>query len=347
MKNIYFILVLTILSACGSNGSAPFNSSMIRASSGQYLYVVSGTCYGGGVATSAGPANTVVKYNLADGSFKSLVVDYNQLSPGDSPVAIADYDSNRLLVLVENASGRRIDLVQKDGSAVLTYLTNSAVFATVMRSFVLLSDFSILISKTTAVEKFNSGKSRVLSGVNPYVNAPAGSCATSTTLISSVVAHSSGKIIYTHAAASPNNLIGVINSTGYNVAADCNSGTAAPTALALPTRAIFHPNGKLLVSFGSITAANNYIYSYDFNGATGAITNPVAVFNDGGTIVNGPSSMAVDINSNDVFVTNVTSSFNTIERFHFVNNSLSRTTSQTFIPYGAYTRCISDMRVMN
>lgn len=350
-KNVKFVYrviafgFLFCILGCGDKASAPFNNGAYGLGSEKYLYVASGACYGGGVATSAGPANTISKFNLTTGSLEKVVIDYNKLAPGDSPVAIYDYDSDNILVLIENAAGRRIDKVQKDGSGYTTFIVNATALNAVMRSMVLLNDFSLLVSKSSAVEKFNSAKARVTQGANPYVNAPAAPCATSTTLISSVAVHSSGKIVYTHAAATPNNRFGVISATGYAAAPDCLSGTAGPVTTALPTRALFHSGGKLLISFGSTTAASNLIYSYDFNGTSGAVTNPVAVFNDN-SVVNGPSSMAEDPDSGDVFVASVTSTFNTIERFHFSNNLLTRASGNTFIPYSVYTRCVADMKVM-
>lgn len=332
--------------SCGDQASAPFNDAALGNFNAKSLYVVSGSCYGGGVVVSTGPANTISKFNLATGQLEKVIMDYNQVAPGDTPIAIHEYDSTRIMVLVENTGGRRLDLVRKDGTGASTYLINATALSGIMRSFVLLNDFGVLVSKSTAIEKFNSGKARVTVGANPYVNAPAGSCATSTTLISSVTAHSSGKIVYTHAAATPNNKIGVISSTGYSVVGDCLSGTAGPTTTAFPTKAIFHSSGKLLVAYGSTTLASNSIYSYDFNAGTGALSNATAVYSDSGAIVNGPSSMVEDPDTGDVLVANATSTFNTIEKFHFVANTLVRASGATFIPYTAYTRCVSDMKVM-
>ena len=335
------------LVGCGGTASAPFNNEVFNVSATKYLYIVSGTCYGGGVAPSAGPANTIAKFDLTTGALIKVVLDYNALSPGDSPVSIAEYDNTRLLSLVENTAGRRIDIVNKDGSGYATYLTSAAALTAALRSIVMLSDFSILVSKSTAIEKFTSGKSRVMSGANPFINAPAAPCAASITLISSAVSAPSGHVVFTHAAATPNNIIGVIKPTGYAVAADCVDGQAAPATTALPTRAMFHSSGKLLVSYGSTTLANNYIYSYDFNTTTGDISSPTVAFNDAGTVVNGPSCMAEDTTNGDVFVANVTSTHNTIERFRYSSGTLTRATGQTFIPSFIYTRCVADMKVMN
>ena len=343
---ILIVTLVPLLSSCGEESSAPFNDAALGNYNAKSLYVVSGSCYGGGVTVSTGPANTIAKFNLTTGQFEKVIIDYNQLAPGDSPIAIYDYDTTSMLVLVENTGGRRFDLVKKDGSGATSYLVNTTALSGVMRGFTLLNDLSILVSKSTAVEKFNSGKARVMNGANPFVNAPGGSCATSTTLISSITTHSNGKIVYTHAAATPNNKIGVVASNGYSVVGDCLSGTAGPTTTALPTKAIFHSSGKLLVAYGSTTLTSNFIYSYDFNATTGALSNATAVYSDNGAIVNGPSTMVEDPDTGDVFVANATSTYNTIEKFNFVSNSLVRASGATFIPYSAYTRCVSDMKVM-
>ena len=337
-----------LLGACGETASAPFNDSAFSSTpeEAKSLYVVSGACYGGGVTTAAGPANTVTRFNLTSGSLEKVIIDYNQLAPGDSPISIHDYDADRMLVLVENAAGRRIDLVNKDGSGHATYIVNATALSAVLRSLVMLTDFSLLVSKSSAIEKFNAGKARVMVGANPFISAPAGACATSTTLISSIAVHSTGKIVFTHAAATPNNKIVVINANGYTVAGDCLSGTAAPVTTSLPTQALFHSNGKLFVSYGSTTLTSNSIYSYNFNGTTGAVSGAAAAYNDGGGYVNGPSTMVEDPTTGDVLVANVTSTFNTIERFNVNGGLLTRVPGQTFIPYNAYTRCVSDMKVM-
>ncbi|HMN69694.1 MAG TPA: hypothetical protein PKC28_14220, partial [Bdellovibrionales bacterium] len=301
---------------------------------------------GGGVTTSVGPTNTMSKWNVDTGEFEGIVIDYNHLAPGDSPIAIEDYDSEYMLVLVENTT-RRIDLVRKDGKGFTTYLLNGTALNAAVRDIHLLPDYSLLVSKATAIEKFNSGLARVMVGANPYVSAPAAPCAASNTNVTSVTTHAAtGKIVYTHGAASPNNRIGTISATGYAIAGDCNAGLAGPATTALPTRAIFHPNGKLFVSYGSTTAASNYVYSYDFNAANGAITGAAVAYSDN-SVVNGPSTIAIDPVTQDMFIANVTSTFNTIERFSVSGGVLTSIPGPTFISYSLYTRCVSDMKVMD
>jgi hypothetical protein len=207
-------MALCLLVACNKSDSPATTAP-------RYMYVASGACYGGGVTTSTG-SSTIVAYNLNTGQETALIADYNSFSPGDNPVAIAAYDPSHILVTIENASGRRVDVVSLTAlNSITTYLTNSTALSGVLRAMELLSDGSLLISKSSAIEKFSSGKSRVLQGANPYINAPGGSCATSTTLISSLQTLSNGKILYAHAGATPNNKIGLISATGYSTAADC------------------------------------------------------------------------------------------------------------------------------
>ncbi len=278
----------------------------------------------------------------------TLFIDYNTFSTGDTPVSIVEYDSERLLVLVENTGGRRVDLIRKDGTTSAAFLINSTALTGVVRSLVKLSDTSLLISKSSAIEKFAPSKSRVTQGANPYVNAPAGSCATSTTLISSMAVLSSSKILYAHAAATPNNKIGLIAATGYSVAGDCLTSVAAPTTLALPTSVLMHSTGKLLVAYGSTTSGSNFIYSYDVNDSTNTINGPISAFNDF-AIVNGPSSMTEDTVTGNVYVANGNSAYNTIEKFSYDSTTklLSRLSVQPFVSPQIYTRCVSDMKILS
>jgi hypothetical protein len=262
------------------------------------------------------------------------------------PVAIANKDDSHLLVVVENTGGRRVDVVNKDGSGISTYLTNTTALNGVMRSLKLLSDGSILVSKSSAIEKFNAARARVTMGTSPYVSAPASPCATSTTLISSVSTLSNGKILYTHAAATPNNKFGIISSTGYAAAGDCLASQAAPTTTALPTASLVLPSGNVLVSYGSTTAASNFIYSYDINVSTNAISNVTAAYTDFAN-VDGPSAMALDPETGDVFVANALNTYNTIERFSYDGTTqlLTKEGSTPYIPANVYTRCVSAMVV--
>jgi hypothetical protein len=344
--NLFFVLLPLTLSNCNPQ-SRSLNDLMVAATGKRALYVASGACYGGGVTTSAG-ASTIAAFDPDTGVLRRVVVDYNSMSPGDAPVAISEFDASHLLVLVENAFGRRVDLVSKDGSGVTTYLTNSTALSAVTRSMARLSDNSLLISKSSAIEKFSPGKSRVLQAASSYVNAPGLTCATSTTLISGVTATANSKIIFSHAAATPNNKIAMISAAGYATTADCLTAQAAPTTLAMPTSVLIHSSGNLLVAYGSTTAASNFIYSYNLDTTANTITAPVAAYFDT-AVVNGPTAMAEDAYNGAVFVANGASSFNTIEKFSFdpVTKTLTHPSGPPFLPAQIYTRCVSDMKVLS
>ena len=201
LRNLWIPILLTAaVSSCADSDSAPFNQSN-EASAPKYLYVASGACYAGGAAVSAGSSNTIARFDLRSGELERVVIDYNQLAPGDQPVALADFDADSLLVLVQNTAGRRLHLVRKDGSGFTTYLSNATALTGTMRDIELLPDLSVLVSKSIAVEKFNAGKSRMTIGASPFINAPGGTCATATTMVTSIAAAENGMIVYTHATA--------------------------------------------------------------------------------------------------------------------------------------------------
>lgn len=343
LANLTLFIVLLGCSPSSEN-SLPLSSTLSGGVGKRLLFVASGTCYGGGVAVSTG-SNTVAAFDLDTGTYRRTVVDYNVASPGDTPVAMTDYDDEHLLVVVENVAGRRIDIVNKDGSGAQSFLTNATALNAVLRSIRRNSDGSLLVGKLTAVEKFSSSKVRLTQGANPFVNNPAGSCATTNTQLTDVDSLSNGKIIYTHAAANPNNKVVIVSATGYAAGGDCLGVSAAPATTALPTNLLIHPSGKLLVSYGSTTLASNSIQSYDLDVTANTITNATAAFSDT-SIVNGPSSMAVDSDTGRVFVANALSTFNTIESFTLSGGTLTRQGSAPFAGPNIYTRCVSSMYVM-
>lgn len=248
-----------LTAACSETLSGEeFNSAVLNK---KHLYVASGACFSGGIAASTGSA-TIAKYDLATGALSDLVLDYNTLGLGDMPAAIKNFASNQFLVGIENTGGRRVDIVNRDGTGLTTYLTNATALNAAFRDLVVLNDSSILVAKATAIEKFAPSRARVTQGAAPFINAPAAPCATSTTVMSSTITIPDGKIVYAHAAATPNNKIGVISASGYASAINCLATQAAPTTTALPTAVAYHQlSGKLLVTYASTTSASNIVYS--------------------------------------------------------------------------------------
>jgi hypothetical protein len=287
------------------------------------------------------PVNTIVRYKL-NGGFDQVIVDYNAF-PGDTPVDMVEYDSNYLLVLIENSSGRRIDKVAKDGSGFSTFISNSSALSAQLRSLTKTFDGGWLVSKGTAIEKFSSNKSRIRQGTNPYVNAPAGACATSTTLISKVIQGPGNNIVYLHAATSPNNKIGMIKPTGYSVAGDCLFATSGATANHFPTAALLHSSGKLLVAYSSSTGPVSEVYSYpitatDIGAGTSAFNNPGVLY--------GVTAMA-ELPNGHVLISSAASGFNSVDEFSYdpTTQALTRVGNAALILPNAYSRSISSLLV--
>ena len=325
--------------------SQPLGSTLAGGTSNSQLFVSSGACFGGTGVTSATASNTIAAFDLQTGAYRRTVLDYNVFSPGDSPVGIADFDKEQMLVMVENTAGRRIDLVKKDGSGVTSYITNATALNAVLRGVRRAADGSVFVAKATAIEKFSASKARVVIAANPYVNNPQGGCINSNTAVSGVTLLSNNKILYTHAGATPNNKLGLVSAAGYTVAGDCLSSQAAPNTTAIPTAVLVHPNGKVFVSYGSGTITSNFIFSYDLNITTNVFSNATQAFADNG-VVNGPSAMAVDPVTGIVYVASALNTFNTIEAFSVSGGTLTRIGVLPFAGPNIYTRCISGMQVL-
>jgi hypothetical protein len=376
-KNKNLKLFSTLISAgllfCTSCAQPP--EGEVSSSSSRYLYVASGACYSGGGNTTFSnttSSNVVYRINLSTGVKDITVADYNS-SPsqaGDSPVGIASVDSKNLYVLVENTTtvgARRIERVAKstDGSRTL-FSNNTTALSGQLRGMKLLSNGDFLISKSTAIERITSANVRVLKGANPYVNAPATPCATSTTLISKVQTMSNQFILFLHAAASQNRF-GFVKAEGYAAAGDCTPAQAAPNAAAYPVASAYDAiNSKLLVAYaGSSTATDiNSIYAYDITETPSSVTVGTAnKIYDANLypatypyLLYGVSSMVLDPQENKLYVATAINTSTTIvnyaiEKFSYdatqigVANSsvLTKSSTTPFYGYGGDTKCIADM----
>jgi hypothetical protein len=344
------IAVPLLLSRCG--GGAEETSS---STSGQYIYITSGNTFAGTGITTSTAANTVAKYS-SSGSFIGVIRDYNDAISftGDTPTGIVAY-GNDLLVGVENATTtafRRIERISADGSSVGTFLMNSTAFNAanrVIKDLFLSSDGGFLVSKGTTsanavIEKFNSSKARITISGSAYVTAPAGSCATAQTQFSRIVTGPSGTIVAAHAAATTNNKVLLISSTGYSSGADCLSAVTGPTANHIPTSLLYHSSsGKLFVAYGSSTGPVHDIYSYDITAT--AISNPVLAYSNI-SILQGISAMAQGPDGS-IYIASANTGFNTIEKFTYDSGSglLVRATSTPLIVSSIYTRSISGIAI--
>lgn len=282
--------------------------------SGKNLYIASGQCNSGIGVTTFGTLNSsrmISKVNLSSKASSvvfDLAAEYQGgfFAPETGAQSIID-NGQTLLMLAENQTNmgdRKIFSIPKvnpyntviyaSDSNALTQVSND-----ITRSMVLNPDGTLLFSKTRSIEKLNTSGVRIPVGGGPYVNAPGGGCATSTTFMSGIATlppftgTSAGKIIFSHAGATAaTNRLGIINQDGYLVAADCRNGVAVGsiplvndatlsgavsmdvTTAANPTAMVYIPDstatapviGRLLVAYSAPTnASTDMTNSSDFN----------------------------------------------------------------------------------
>lgn len=374
-NRIKLLLVLGVFFwGCGpvDDGSSTSSSS----SAGRYLYVATGACYSGnGITTftNTSASNQIYRLDLNTGEIKDVIADYfaSPSNAGDSPVSLVNYDSDYLLVLVENtttAALRRVELVEKkEGGSRSVYTNNTTALSAQLRRMRKLSDDYLFISKSTAVEKHKDGSNRLTVGANPWVSlgAPASACTTSNVLISAVEQLTGGLLVFGHASAGQSRL-GVVSALGYAVAGDCMAAQAAPNANSFPTGMFYDSdNLKLIVSYGgSTTGADlNTIYAYTMDNSTGAFSSPQELYDSnlfGSTYAHllfGMSAIAYDSVESNVYVATAINTATTvvnykIEKFAYdpsligVTNSAVLTKEPgTFFDYSNNTKCISDLLV--
>ncbi len=321
------------------------------ASSDRYLYIQSGGCFAPTGLTASSAAKTISRINLNTGVIDKTVIDYTA-NLTDTPVAIAPYDNDNLYVLVENTGGRRIEIVNKKLATVVNFLTNSTALTSIVRTLTLGNDGTLLVSKSSAVERFASNKARLPSSAMPFLSAPAGSCATSTNAITATAFTAAGDILYANSftGASTNNRIGM--TTGSTAAAStCYQGVAAPTTASYPTSMIYISSmNHLLVAYSSSTVANNQIWQYTVDEAGHTLTAAGAAAYTNASVINGPTAMAYDSTTGYVYVANGTTAFaNSIEKFTY-DPTTKALTHVGVTPFSVPTvnhNCINSMFIGN
>ena len=350
-------------------------------SSSRYLYLTTGACYSGsGITTfnNTTSTNKVYRINLSTGAQQEAkIADYTDAKSqtGDTPVGIASADANNIYILVQNATAglKRIDKIPKENDPLRTQMTNNAaIFTANSKALAKTGNGDLLVSKTSAIERVSGADfSRIPVGANPYVNAPAAPCATSTTLITAMGTLSNQMIYFAHAAASQNR-IGFVKAAGYSAAGDCTVAQAAPNANAFPTAVAYdQANEILLVAYGNssaVTADVNSIYAYKLT----VTSNSVAIASSHkiydltmypatyGFQLYGISAMALDSSTNKLYVSTAITTATTVvnyrvERLTYtpslvgVTNTavLTKPSASYFLSHGADTKCIADMMVDN
>lgn len=302
MKSNPFILLFLNIVLMTSCSKKEEESSTVKGAS--KIYVTTGSCNSGvGITTYTTTATrTLEEYNIETASHVATLLDYN--SPGTfvtatHPRSVVDNGSS-LFVLNENATTtaeRKVILVPKSSPlSFASHYANPTVLNGAVTRLFKDDDGSLLISKSTAIEKINAIPVRLPAGTNPWVSTPGGDCATSTTSISAVLAlpkysgASAGKVVYLHQGASAAlNRIGMISHSGYFSASDCLSGVEISSVTHTKAENLtqetvsFHPNGtsptsmvfipfangtkigKILVSYSNGQTSNNLTGTYTLN----------------------------------------------------------------------------------
>lgn len=289
LNNICSLALISLVAFSACEKSA---DEILAATNSKILYVSTGSCNSGqGITTYTTTATrTVERYLSSNGVNLGYLLDYNifgLFTTATHPRTLVD-SGTHLLILNEHAtaSERRIIKVPKtDPLSFTNYYANATALSGVLRGMAMDSEGSLIVGKSTAIEKVGANQTRVLAGAAPWINAPGGTCATATTAMSSVVtlppvsAGVPGKIVFAHQGATAAlNRIGLISGTGYFAAGDCLNGVQISSVthtkaanLAVNTVAFnaagTSPTSMLLIPFvsGSVTA--KLIVSYS-NGQT-------------------------------------------------------------------------------
>ena len=349
----------------------------------RYLYVASGVCYSGSgntTYTTTTASNVIFKLNLDTGQYEGRIADFTTVddAPGTSPVSIADYDDQHLMVLVQHATLKRIELIKKKLSGERTSFYNNtsttAPHGALQTNLadLALADDGILIARTNAIEKLDTGKVRKNgTGTNAWVQTPGGDCSTSTVNMTSVTtipttANTLGyNILYTHsqnASSATNNRIGIINgSTGWTGAAGCISNQATVSAAAYPTASVYMPNfNRVVVAYaGTNVALQNSIYTYavDTAATSNILSDAVKGFEEPSTLY-GISAMTFDEKSGHLYVAaggSIAANLTTgsipykIEKFSFdpTTKTFTRVGTAAYFSGNFESRCISSLAIGN
>lgn len=343
---------------------------LVGASSAKALYVASGLCYSGnGVTTfnATTSSNIVYRVDLATGVPGDIIADYNLSSavPGSSPVSIHSKDPSSIWVVVENATAgaRRIESAT-DGTTLPTYFyTNATAFSGVLRK----SAFdpingAFIINKTTALERINMSPGRDLAGANPWINNPAGNCASTNALVTASVVLPNGNILYGHASTTAGNRkLSIVAATGYKTATDCLSTTAVTVPSYITDIVYLDGAGQILVSMAESTTGNNMnsIYVYDIDPTTSAITNGQSLLENNSSAgskfapyLYGATSMAYDASESTLYVAMANAVATTVQnykiekfRYDSTAKTLTRIGTTPWSPSWAGSKCISSMLI--
>lgn len=369
------LIALTSYSvSCAKKPSADDLAGIIDGG-GRYLYVASGACYSGGNTTFSNTtsSNLVYRINLSTGNRDAIVADYlaSPSNTGDSPVGLANIDTDNLYVLVENTtttSLRRIEKVQKRNlGSRSVFSNNTTALAAQVRNLLKLNNGDLLATRTSAVEYINTSNVRIGA---PYINPSAAPCASSNTLITkSISIGAYGRFLFLHAGAAQSRF-GIMAPNG-GTACMTSGVQAAPAATAFPVAAVFDAaNSKIIVAYAGNAATADlnsiYVYPYSETVSTVSIGTGVKIYDASSYpatypyLLYGISEMTYDADNSTLYVATAINTATTVANYAIekltynpsqigVDNTkvLTRVGSTPFYPYGNDTKCISQMMISN
>ncbi|MBC7371447.1 MAG: hypothetical protein H7326_07780 [Bdellovibrionaceae bacterium] len=340
-----FAIVPVLLASSGCQPKKVDDAS----SATRYLYIQSGGCFAPTGLTASNASKTISRINLTNGTVDRTIVDYTA-NLTDTPVAIAPLDADNIYVLIENTGGRRVEILNKTSGASQNFLVNGTALTGVVRSMNFASDGSIIISKSSAVERFSSSKTRLPNTGTTFMSAPAGTCATSTNAITATAMTKAGDLMYAHSfsSASANNRIGM--TTGSAAAAStCYNGYGSPNIAAFPTAmAYIGSMNHLLVAYSSSTIALNQVMAYTVDETAHTMTQAASAAYSTTSVINGPTAIAYDSATGFVYVANGTTvNANSIEKFTYdpTSQALTRVGTTPFSSATVNHNCINSMFV--
>lgn len=319
-------LALTTLSACQQ-----VEDEFASLGGNGMLYVSTGVCNSGqGMVTytSGTATRTIEKFATSNGASQGSLFDYSSALAGMpalmSPIGLLNSGSD-LYTLNEGGAGQRnlIRIPKSDPYAYATLVANnSTAFTGALMNFAIDDEGSYLISKSTAIEKFNSTGTRLTASGAAWVNAPAGGCASSTTSMTAVItlptsSGITGHVIYSHqGATSSTNRLGVIyGGTGYINTSNClagvqiNTTTHAKASNLASGTITFNatstsPSAMVLVPYTSGTVVGKLIVAYSNGLTSNAVSGSVTTLNHGIVAwdVNRPTPATVSLTNPVVLV---------------------------------------------
>ncbi len=354
-----FLLLAPLLSGCELFGkkAEEIVAAINNAAPSKHLYILSGSCYAGGVTTAA-PTNKLYKYDVTKKQMLGAIVDFRGIAPGDSPVGITPHmtDSSMLMIGIENATqGRRIYEVNRNGSGGALWNSNQTLLGTQVRGLATTSDNGLLVARSTMIEKITPFGTRATNSAGAvFITLAAAGAAPCSLPITTVLtfAHeiSNNRILIGHATNNPNNKIGVIGTNGYAVTGDCVSAAVQPTGMAntaLPTAAVNLESDVVAVAYAGNNTLDNFIRVNTYNATTGALGTTTAdkVFFNGAAYFRGASAMTYDSANKILYVALSPMGFETIEAFQWDSTAktLTRIGSTPFISGNLDLSCISGL----